>query len=87
MILKEIDIERKNCISSELAMNIKKENDANEYYFKLLNMVADEDKDTIKGIIADEMNHAIILGKLVEKYSGVLPSEYNPLLTLKKKGD
>ena len=47
--------------------------------------MADEDKETIKGIIADELNHAIILGKLQEKYSGVLPSEFTPLLFVKKE--
>lgn len=48
-------------------------------------MVADEDKETIKNIIADELNHAIILGKLQEKYTGILPSEYLSLISLKKK--
>ena len=72
MLLKELTIEQKNCISSE-------------FYFKLLNNVADEDKETIKGIIADELNHAIILGKLQEKYSGILPSEFSPLLSIKKE--
>ena len=51
----------------------------------LLNKVADEDKETIKGIIADELNHAIILGKLQEKYSGIIPTEFLPSLNLKKK--
>lgn len=36
-------------------------------------------KETIKGIIADELNHAIILGKLQEKYSSILP-----LLSIKR---
>jgi rubrerythrin len=85
MLLKELTVEQKNCISSEIQFNIKAEAEANEFYFKLLNNVADEDKETIKGIIADELNHAIILGKLQEKYSGILPSEFTPLLFVKRK--
>lgn len=87
MLLKELTAEQKNCISSEIQFNVKAEAEASEFYFKLLNNVADEDKETIKGIIADELNHAIILGKLQEKYSGVLPSEFTPLLSVKKVGD
>ena len=87
MLLKELTIEQKNCISSEIQFNIKAESEANEFYFKLLNKIADEDKQTIKNIIADELNHAIILGKLQEKYSGILPSEFSPLLSIKKKGE
>lgn len=85
MTLKELSIEDKNIISADIQFNIKAEAEASEFYFNLLNNVAEEDKETIKGIIADELNHAIILGKLQEKYSGVLPSEYEPLLKLKKK--
>lgn len=87
MLFKDIDTETKNCISSNIQFNIKAEAEASEFYFNLLNKVADEDKQTIKDIIADELNHAIILGKLQEKYSGILPSEYTPLLSVKKKGD
>lgn len=87
MLLKELTIEQKNCISSEIQFNVKAEAEASEFYFKLLNNVADEDKETIKGIIADELNHAIILGKLQEKYSGILPTEFSPLLFVKKKGE
>lgn len=85
MLLKELTIEQKNCISSEIQFNVKAEAEANEFYFKLLNNIADEDKQTIKNIIADELNHAIILGKLQEKYSGILPSEFTPLLFVKRK--
>ena len=87
MLLKELTIEQKNCISSEIQFNIKAEAEANEFYFKLLNNIADEDKQTIKNIIADELNHAIILGKLQEKYSGILPTEFSSLLSIKKVGD
>ena len=87
MLLKDLTTEQKNCISSEIQFNVKAEAEASEFYFKLLNNVADEDKEIMKGIIADELNHAIILGKLQEKYSGVLPSEFSPLLSIKKIGD
>ena len=87
MLLKELTVDQKNCISSEIQFNVKAEAEASEFYFKLLNNVADEDKETIKGIIADELNHAIILGKLQEKYSVVLPTEFSPLLTIKKVSD
>lgn len=85
MTLKELTKEDKNKISSDIQFNIKAEAEASEFYFDLLNKIADEDKETINGIIADELNHAIILGKLQEKYSGILPSEYEPLLSIKKK--
>lgn len=84
MKLKEMDQELKNDICSRIQFNIKEEASASEYYFELLNDIAEEDKQTIKDIIADELNHAIILGKLQEKYSGIYPSEYNSLISLKK---
>lgn len=74
MLLKELTVDQKNCISSEIQFNIKAEAEASEFYFKLLNKVS------------DELNHAIILGKLQEKYSGVFPSEFTPLIFVKKKG-
>ena len=83
MKLKDMLEHDKNVIASKIEFNIKKEADANEYYFELLNLVADEDKDKIKEIISDELNHAIILGKLQEKYSGIIPNEFMPLITLK----
>ena len=83
MKLKDMIDHDKNVIASKIEFNIKKEAEANEYYFELLNLVADEDKNIIKEIISDELNHAIILGKLQEKYSGVIPSEFMALLTLK----
>ena len=84
MVLKEMTTEQKNSIASNIQFNIKAEAEANEYYFNLLNEVADDDKETIKKIIADELNHAIILGKLQEKYTGILPSEFSSLLSLKR---
>ena len=47
MLLKDLTIEQKNCISSEIQFNVKAEAEASEFYFKLLNNVADEDKETI----------------------------------------
>lgn len=75
----------KDYISSRISFNIKAEAEANEFYFELLELVPEEDKDIIKEIIADELNHAIILGKLQEKYSRILPSEFYPLNSLKKR--
>ena len=83
MKLKDMIEHDKNVIASKIEFNIKKEAEANEYYFELLNLVADEDKDNIKEIISDELNHAIILGKLQEKYSGIIPNEFMAPLTLK----
>lgn len=87
MNFNELKQDQRNYISSRLQFNIKAEAEASEFYFELLNDVALEDVKIIQDIIADELNHAIILGKLQEKYSGVLPSEYKPLLTLKKESD
>ena len=83
MKLKDMTDHDKNVIASKIEFNIKKEAEANEYYFELLNLVADEDKDKIKEIISDELNHSIILGKLQEKYSGIIPNEFMLLITLK----
>lgn len=78
--------ELKNYISSRIEFNISQEADASKYYFELLNLFRDEtDKEIIKGILRDELNHAIILTRLQEKYSGILPSEFYPVTSLKKK--
>lgn len=86
MTLKDMSMDERYKVSSKIQFNIKAEAEASEFYFNLINDVADEDKEIIKGLIADELNHTIILGKLQEKYSGVLPSEYQSLISLKKKG-
>ena len=36
MLLKELTIEQKNCITSEIQFNIKAEAEANEFYFNAL---------------------------------------------------
>lgn len=77
--------EKKNKVSSSLAFNIKAEGEAIEFYYNLLDLVTGYDKDLIKGIIEDEMNHLIILQKILERQSGVLPSEFESVLTLKEK--
>ena len=77
--------EKRNKLSSSLAFNIKAEAEAIEYYYKLLDLVTGMDKNSIKGIIEDEMNHLIILQKILERQSGVLPSEFESVLTLKEK--
>ena len=79
--------ERKNICASKIEFNVKAEADARENYYELLNLVPEEDKDIIKGIIEDELNHSIILQRLQEKYTGVVPSEFEPMNTLKKKED
>lgn len=75
--------ERRNFIASKIAFNIKAEAEANEFYFELLEIIPDVDKHIIEGIIKDEMNHAIILGRLLERYTKILPSEFEPLISLK----
>lgn len=74
-----------NKICSQLEFNIKEEASAREFYFELLENIKEEDKELIRGIISDEINHSIILSKLVEKYSHILPSEFYPFNSLKKK--
>lgn len=79
--------EKKNYCASKIEFNVKAEADARENYYELLSLVPDEDKDLIKGIIEDELNHSIILQKLQEKYTGVKPSEFEPIENLKKIGN
>lgn len=79
--------ERKNYCASKIEFNVKAEADARENYYELLNLVPEEDKTLIEGIIEDELNHSIILQRLQEKYTGIKPSEYAPLESLKKIGN
>lgn len=55
--------------------NIQDENDAIRKYFQLLAILTDEDDIAeVKEIISDELNHALKLKQMVEKYSKIKPA-------------
>lgn len=83
---KDLSNDQKNMISSELECNNKSECGARKDYYRLLDIVADEHKQTIRNIIADEINHSIILSRLTEIYSGIQPTEFQSMLEIKKEG-
>lgn len=72
-------------IAKELEFNQKAEAEAREYYYNLLKLdLLESDKERIRDIIEDEINHSIILMRLAEKYTENKPSEYESMLELKK---
>lgn len=85
MLFQNLDKDKKNEISKEIEYNVAQEAMARDYYYSLLNKVADEHKEEINGIIEDEINHSIILMKLAEVYSGNKPTEFENLINLKRK--
>lgn len=84
MVFSEMTNEQKNKICKDIEYNVAQEAMARDYYYELLNMVADEHKNTVRGIIADEINHSIILMRLCEVYSKNKPSEFENLLNLRR---
>lgn len=87
MKFEELNEENKNKICKEIEYNVAQEALARDYYYSLLDLVGEEHKEAIKGIIEDEINHSIILMRLAEIYSGNKPTEFENLLYLKKKED
>lgn len=85
MQFQNIPEEDKNEISKDIEFNVAQEAMARDYYYTLLNKVADEHKEEIKGIIEDEINHSIILMRMAELYSGNEPTEFPSLFNLRRK--
>lgn len=75
----------KNIVTSKIQFNISEEAKAAQFYFELKDIISDEDEKIINEIIGDELDHAITLGRLQEKYSKVYPNSYEELLSLKRK--
>lgn len=80
----EMTEQDKNLAVQGIEYNVSEEAIAREEYYKLLNQVADEHKQEIKGIIEDEINHSIILMKLAEIYSGNKPTEFENIDKLRR---
>lgn len=81
---KDLTEDEKNRISQLLNVNESEEALARRNYYELLNIIAAEDKNKIKDIIKDELNHTIILMQLAEKYSSNFPSEFQNINRLEK---
>lgn len=85
MEFENLSITERNNISKDIEYNVAQEAMARDYYYTLLNQVAREHQEVIKGIIEDEINHSIILMKLAEIYSQNTPSEFENIMKLKRK--
>lgn len=85
MVYSEMSNERKNKICKSIEYNVAQEAMARDYYYELLDLIGNEHKEIIRGIIDDELNHSIILMRLCEIYSKNVPSEFESLINLKKK--
>lgn len=81
---KDLTEDEKNRISQLLNVNESEEALARRNYYELLNIIAAEDKNKIKDIIKDELNHTIILMQLAEKYSSNFSSEFQNINRLEK---
>lgn len=75
----------KDYVASQLQFNISEEAKASQFYFDLKRIVSKQDEKVIDEIIGDELDHAITLARLQEKYSSVYPNSYEPVLDLKRK--
>lgn len=75
----------KDYVTSQIQFNISEEAKASQFYFDLKRIVAPEDEKIIDEIIGDELDHAITLGRLQEKYSKIYPNSYEGLIDLKRK--
>ena len=73
-----LDNENKHTTASQIALNLEGEWDAIEGYQKLIpffELHDDEDSiDKIREIISDELNHAEVLRKIMNKYDGNIPT-------------
>lgn len=65
--------------------NEKKEAEAREFYYKLLEVIPNQYKSIINEIISDEIDHSIKLMQIAENISKNLPKEYKPINSLKVK--
>lgn len=82
---KDLDEFDKLMIKSELEKNISEEANARQNYYELMSTVADEHKQIIQNIISDELDHSIILARLIETYGGAKPKEFENYLNIGRK--
>lgn len=82
----ELTYKEKMIITSIIEKNNKEELKAIEDYYKLLAIIPIEFKKDIEDIISDELNHSIILSKIVESITHIYTSEYESFNSIKKKG-
>lgn len=82
--------ELNNSIAQDIEYNIAQEAYARKYYYELLKkfeLIGDDfAAKKIKEIIDDELNHSIILMKLAQRQTNNKPSEFQSIMSLKKKG-
>lgn len=69
---KEGDCKCIDCLCAAIEENIEDEASAREGYYKLLCKLTDTaDRDIIREIISDELNHSDKLREMVKKYSKI----------------
>lgn len=81
----EMNKVEKDYVASQLQFNISEEAKASQFYFDLKRVVSKEDEKVIDEIIGDELDHAITLARLQEKYTNIYPNSYEPILDLKRR--
>ncbi len=69
-----LDINDKQTVAAEIALNIEAEWDAIEGYQKLIPFLEAKDDseavDQVREIISDELNHAEVLREIMRRYDG-----------------
>ena len=69
-----LDINDKQTVAAEIALNIEAEWDAIEGYQKLIPFLEQKDDneavEQVREIISDELNHAEVLREIMKRYDG-----------------
>jgi len=69
-----LDINDKQTVAAEIALNIEAEWDAIEGYQKLISFLEAKDDneavEQVREIISDELNHAEVLREIMRRYDG-----------------
>ncbi|MCK9543940.1 MAG: hypothetical protein M0R03_18120 [Novosphingobium sp.] len=69
---KELEKKQKMFFSELIEKNIKAEAEARMMYYELMQYITDEkDIETLEEIISDELNHTMLLNKMLKKYSKI----------------
>lgn len=84
-LFNQMSKEEKLKVGSKIQFNISEEAKASEFYFELKQIISEEDEKIIDEIIGDELDHAITLARLQEKYTNVFPNSYFKLTSLPRK--
>ena len=59
-------------VLAEIEESISDEAQARQGYYELMTLLNEKDRDIIKEIISDELNHAELLKEMARRYSGIV---------------